>query len=70
MKVSELESGEIKKTNIIKLSETIETVIYTLSTKQYDYQYYVDIVKNTYKQLCELIKEPKQILPFVNGIYY
>lgn len=52
--------------SIIRLSETIENVIYSYASDSDNpdkYKILVDLVKNQYKLLCELITEPKEILP-------
>ena len=51
--------------DIIKLSDITENIIYTYSDKVNKYNYFVDLVKSTYKELCSLITEPKLILPVV-----
>ena len=65
LKQCNLENFESK--DIVNLSESIETInkIYTLSTKPDLYNYYADLVKNSYKILCELITEPKVIIPTI-----
>ena len=50
--------------DIINLCEAIENIIYTYSLKPDLYYYNVDIVKKGYKNLCEILTYPKQILPY------
>jgi len=50
--------------DIINLCETIEDIIYSYSLKPDLYYYHVDIVKKGYKNLCEILTTPKEILPY------
>ena len=53
------------KSDVITLTESIENIVYSLSDKPDIYYYYINLVKTTYKILCELITEPKVIIPVV-----
>ena len=55
----------LSKQEIDKLSNTTETIIYTYSKRPDDYVHYGGLVKDTYKNLCELITDTKQIIPIV-----
>ena len=53
------------KKDIITLTESIENIIYSLSTKPYLYHNYANLVKTEYKTLCDLITSPKSITPII-----
>ncbi len=57
--------SNFNKSDINTLCESIENIVYSLSNKPDIYNYNINLVKNTYKILCELITEPKVIVPIV-----
>ena len=57
--------SNFEKSDIITLSESVENIAYSLSNKPDAYYFYIDLVKNTYKTLCNLITEKKVIIPIV-----
>ena len=50
---------------ITDLCENIEIIIYTYSDKPDIYYYYEDLVKNSYTDLCNLLTEPKVVIPVI-----
>ena len=57
------------KENVKELCDTMETIIYTRAAEYPNrpdtYNYYVELVKTAYMQLCELITESKSIVPAI-----
>jgi hypothetical protein len=51
--------------DIKTLSNNIENIIFSYSNEPDIYNDYVELVKNTYQVLCNLITEPKVIIPVV-----
>uniref|UniRef100_A0A6C0LCX7 Uncharacterized protein n=1 Tax=viral metagenome TaxID=1070528 RepID=A0A6C0LCX7_9ZZZZ len=49
--------------DIKTLANDVENIIFSYSNKPDIYYDYVDLVKNTYQELCSLITEPKVIVP-------
>ena len=63
---------KFQKTDIMNLAETIENIIYSLSSKPKSYTNYVTLVKSNYKVICELVDgslltetEPQVIIPVI-----